>query len=140
MNHFMEFAGQNFIWVLVLFILIIAFFVLDMRTKSGGSGEVSPDEAVMLTNRQKAKLLDIRPQEAFDAGHIADAKPFDAAKFDDAIVALKKHKNAPIVVVCERGQTAKGVSAKLKKAGFDAKVLAGGMTAWKKAGMPVVTD
>lgn len=140
MHNFFQFAADNWLWLFLFLILLIAYFVVDGRLRSSNGREVSPSDAVFLANRQKAKMIDIRPEEAFKAGHIADIKQFDAAAFEASLKRLKKPKDAPIIVVCQKGISAKPVAQKLIKEGLDARVLAGGMDAWKKAGMPIVTN
>jgi DMSO/TMAO reductase YedYZ molybdopterin-dependent catalytic subunit/rhodanese-related sulfurtransferase/glyoxylase-like metal-dependent hydrolase (beta-lactamase superfamily II) len=45
-----------------------------------------------------------------------------------------------IVVVCRSGGRSAAVTTSLRRSGFDAVNLAGGMCAWSAAGLPVVTD
>jgi rhodanese-related sulfurtransferase len=51
---------------------------------------------------------------------------------------LPKNKSLPVVVVCPTGSRASRAVPVLKKLGFEnAQVLAGGLTAWRKANLPV---
>ena len=51
---------------------------------------------------------------------------------------LPKNKTLPVVLVCASGKRAAAAAKALQARGYDkAVVLAGGMTAWKAANMPV---
>lgn len=140
MQHFLQFAGDNWLLFLLFFILLIAYMAVDGRLKTGNQKEVSPQDAAVLSNRHKVNIIDIRPEDAFKAGHIAGAKKFKSDDIEASLKQLKKAKDNPIVVVCQKGISAKKVAHKLTQDGYDAKILTGGMDAWKKAGMPIVTD
>lgn len=137
MNHLIPFIHENWYLVILLVLLVIAYLAVEFRDRSHGVPAVSAQRAVTLSNREKATFIDIRSQEAFDKGHIADAKHFEGGNIDNEIV-LKKLKKAPVIVVCERGISAKAAAAKLKKQDLDVYVLTGGLTAWRQEHMPVV--
>jgi rhodanese-related sulfurtransferase len=47
-------------------------------------------------------------------------------------------KDRPVIVVCNTGSTAGPAAAQLRSAGFaEVFVLAGGLAAWREAGLPV---
>ena len=104
---------------------------------AGGAGKVSPAEAVRLINREKAVLIDVSEPEEFAAGHASGAKSVPLAKLD-ASNDLPKNKTLPLVVVCPTGTRAARAVAMLKKLGFEnSQALAGGLTAWREANLPV---
>lgn len=138
MNHLVPFVIQNWYLVVLLIVLIVAYLALEFRDRSHGVAHVSPQRAVILSNREKATYIDVRPQAAFEEGHIADAIHAPGGELAVSPVVLKKLKKSPVIVVCQKGISAKPAAAKLKKEGFEAYVLSGGLTAWKQDQMPLV--
>ncbi len=104
---------------------------------AGGAGKLSTHDAVHLINREKAVLIDVSEPAEYAAGHVAGAKSVPLGQIETSN-ALPKNKALPLVVVCATGaRAAKGVAA-LKKLGFEnARVLGGGLEAWRAANLPV---
>jgi len=93
-------------------------------------------------------LIDVREPAEFDTGHIAgavniprgvlefqvDAHPAVANVSDPAL----SHKDQPIVVVCRTGGRSALAALNLQRMGFsDARSIAGGITDWAAAGLPL---
>lgn len=108
-------------------------------SRQGQGASVSPAEAVTLMNREKAWVVDVCETEEFASGHVAGARNVPLAALDGA-KQLPTNKALPLVVVCASGARAGRAAAQLRKAGYErAVVLAGGMRAWREAGLPVET-
>ena len=104
---------------------------------AGGSTKVTPNEAVQLMNREKAVLIDVSENTEFASGHVIGAKNVPLAAID-ASNDLPKNKALPLVIVCPTGARAARAVPLLKKRGFEnARVLAGGLRAWREANLPV---
>lgn len=138
MHNLIPFIHENWYLVLLLIILILAYLVVEFRDRNHGVSGISPQKAILIANREKARYVDVRSKEAFDAGHIVDATNAPAGELVLNPVDLKKWQKHPVIVVCEKGISAKPAAAKLKKQGLDVYVLEGGLTAWRKDQMPVV--
>ncbi len=140
MDKLIPFLIENWYVVLPLIIILLAYFWIEFRHRNFGVPEITPQTAVMLANREKAKWVDIRSESAFKQGHISDAINFKTLAFQESEKNLKKFQKTPLIIVCERGVSAKAVAAKLKKSGYSVNVLAGGMSAWRKAELPIVSN
>ena len=106
----------------------------------GGGAKVSPADAVMLINREKAVLIDVSEPAEYAAAHATGSRsvPFGALEQATPPKELPKNKALPIVVVCPTGARAGRAVAALKKQGFEnARALAGGLAAWRAANLPV---
>jgi len=106
----------------------------------GGGARVSPNDAVMLINREKAVLIDVSDPAEYAALHATGSRsvPFANLESKDVPKELPKNKALPIVVVCPTGSRASRAVAALQKLGFEnAKALAGGLAAWRAANLPV---
>ena len=113
---------------------LLAWPVLRRGAPAGG---VSAAEAVLLINRQKAVLVDVRDASEYAAGHVANAKNIPLATIPSS-TALPKNKALPIVVVCNRGAAASRAVMMLRKLGYEnARTLVGGLAAWREANLPV---
>ena len=107
------------------------------REKRNVLEEIRIDELVARLNSRNIVLLDVRPADEYDAGHIPDAINIP---FDELNSQLKKlSKNKEYVAYC-RGPFCvfadDAVSLLIKK-GFRAKRLAEGFPDWKLKGLPV---
>ena len=60
----------------------------------------------------------MRAQQAFQEGHISGARHFDAAQIAAATDALKKYKERPLIVYCDRGTAAAATVRTLTQQGF----------------------
>ncbi len=100
-------------------------------------GKVTPAEAVMLINREKAVLIDVSEPGEFAASHAGGARNVPLDRLETA-ADLPKNKALPLVVVCANGMRASRGVAILKKRGYErAQALAGGLGAWRDANLPV---
>ncbi len=105
-----------------------------------GSG-ISATDATLLINRSNAIIVDVRSAAEFSSGHLPQARHFDIAELAAKAPTLNKNKKTPLVLVCQTGQRAQKAQTLLSAAGYaEVRVLFGGLNAWRKAGMPVVTD
>lgn len=135
----MEFLKEN---VLLLglalgsgFMLLLPFF----KKSAGGVANLSATEAVNLINRQNALVLDVRETTEFVTGHIVDAKLIPVAELAERINELKKYKDKPILVNCQRGIRSAKACDILRKAEFtQIHNLQGGIEAWLSAKLPVI--
>ena len=94
----------------------------------------------LLTHFYRTLLqMDIRSQEEFAKGHLAGAQHLLLSQIQsNNLGPVEKHKDAPIIVVCESGMTAGGAGRQLSKAGFkQVYVLSGGMAQWRADNLPV---
>ena len=103
-----------------------------------GIREVDCTAALQLINHKNALVLDVREDSEYQLGHILNSSLVPLGKLGERIGELEKYKERPIVVVCRSGNRSGTACAMLGKLGFaQAYNLAGGVTAWQKANLPV---
>ena len=108
-----------------------------LRSRAGAA--ISSAQAVQMMNHQHAVLVDVRPSEAFNSGHVPQARNVPLGDFEKKAAALPKNK--PIIVICDVGRSALGAATRLRKLGFTEVVtLDGGLKAWLTAGLPVTAN
>jgi rhodanese-related sulfurtransferase len=111
--------------------------VLAKLFGSSTASGVGPAEAHDLL-RSGALLLDVREQGEWDAGHAPKARHHPLRRLPGSMDRLPTART--IVVVCRSGNRSARATKMLTKAGLDAVNLTGGMTAWKAAGLPLVSS
>jgi rhodanese-related sulfurtransferase len=132
----MKFLIEN--WILVMAAVTSGLMLLWPSLTRGGRGNsVSVAEAVRLINREKAVLLDVCEPAEYAAGHVAGAKNVPVGAIDSSKV-LPADKQTPLVIVCASGARSNRAATKLRQLGYlHTHVLAGGMSAWREANLPV---
>ena len=139
MNDFIAFATDNYIlttaWLVVFFLLVHNL----VKYRLSSIAMLNPQDATIKVNRGGV-FVDVRTDDEFAQGHIQGARHVTLQQIKvGETKSLEKYKDAPIVVVCNHGNSAKQAAGALEKAGFSqASVLQGGMFAWKNASFPVV--
>jgi rhodanese-related sulfurtransferase len=125
-------------WVLFLAAITSGGLLLwPMISRGGGAGRISPAQAVMLINREKAVLIDVSEPDEYAGSHATGSKNVPLGRLETA-GDLPKNKTLPLVVVCPTGTRAVRAAATLKKLGYEnSHVLAGGLAAWREANLPL---
>ncbi|WP_434661962.1 rhodanese family protein [Klebsiella sp. MISC125] len=101
---------------------------------------LSPTEAQMLI-AQGARLVDIRDADEYAREHIPEAELVPLSTLNNG-ASLHASADETIVFHCQAGSRTQNNAARLAQAAAPAqvKLLAGGIQAWKAAGLPVQED
>ena len=102
--------------------------------------KIAPLDAKRLLD-QGAILVDIREADEHAREKVLGAHHLALSSLDQADLAL--HEGRPIIFHCKSGARTMGNASRLaQKVGgaCEAFIVDGGLDAWKKAGLPVVTD
>ena len=132
---FLEFITAHYV-LSGTFIVLVVLLIVQQSRNAGRN--LSSRELTAMVNRDEAFILDIRPKKEFSTGHIAGSVNISNDQLKDKMVELDKHKDNTIIVVCASGLNAGAACAELKKAGFTAARLSGGITGWRSENLPVV--
>lgn len=134
---FLEFVQENSLLFIALAVIVVMLIYSYVGDKLAGFASVSPEEATRLYN-DGATLLDVRTPEEYKSGRIGEAMNLPISQFAQKVESLKLDKSKPIVVYCQTGARSARAAGILTKQGYE-KVynLAGGIMAWKAAGLPV---
>jgi rhodanese-related sulfurtransferase len=129
---------SNHRWLVALAVAAaIAVLIYELRQRKVNQAAISPQEAVRLMN-QGAPVLDVRSSEEFAAGHVANARHAPLEKLAELAESLKRFKDRPVVVYCERGGRASTAIAQLNALGFkQAFTVRGGVAAWRAEQLPL---
>lgn len=101
---------------------------------------VNNAQATELVNRDNAVFLDIRSDEEFRNGHIAESHSIHPSDIKSGkINAIEKFKTQPVIVVDGNGFNANSSAEQLAKLGFaKVYVLKEGLLGWRSANLPTV--
>jgi rhodanese-related sulfurtransferase len=90
----------------------------------------------MLERDEPVTVVDVRKQEAYVEGSIPGSVNFDAydalhAGDERAMEGLELPEGALVVTVCNRGHSSAVAAEQLRRQGYEAYCLEGGLEAWK---------
>jgi rhodanese-related sulfurtransferase len=128
----------NNIWLVLIAAISGGMLLWPLVSQRAGGAALSTLEATQLINRKDALVLDIRSSEEYARGHVLNARSMPAAQLSTRVEELQKFKTRPIILTCQNGNASSGPCDTLRKAGFgEVYLLAGGVSAWEQAGLPV---
>lgn len=101
---------------------------------------ITPEEAARLLRGDAAILVDVREPDEYAREHIEGARNLPLSRLQEAALAIPLGKS--VVFHCRSGARTGSNAARLaaKTAPADALIVAGGLDAWKQAGLPVTQD
>ncbi len=137
MDRVIEFLSHH-PWLGTATVVAVAMvLVYEMRTHSESRLSVSPQELIRLMN-QGALLLDLRPAEQYQAGHLTGARQMNGEQMLRAADTLKKHKEKAVVVYDDSGSLGAAAVRQLTAQGFTRVfALRGGLAAWRADNLPL---
>jgi rhodanese-related sulfurtransferase len=92
---------------------------------------------VELHGREDVSVLDVRESDEWQAGHIDGSIHIPMSELGQRLAELDPA--TPFVTVCRSGQRSGLVVSALNQRGYDATNLDGGLKAWARAGLPLIT-
>jgi rhodanese-related sulfurtransferase len=87
--------------------------------------------------RSELHILDVREQDEWDAGHIDGAQHVPLGELGRRLAEVPKDQ--VVVAVCRSGSRSDRAAKGLRASGYDAENLDGGVTAWSRSGLPLVS-
>jgi rhodanese-related sulfurtransferase len=106
-----------------------------LRDRAAGPS-VTTLAATQMINARQAQLVDVRKADEFASGSVPNARNIPFEQMGKPPGELRKDR--PVILVCERGSVAGRAASKLRAAGWnEVYVLAGGLGAWRDAGLPI---
>lgn len=99
--------------------------------------EISPEEAATKAQSGEAVIVDVREKAEWDEGHIGDAIHLSRGTIELDIEEKVPDQNALIICHCGGGGRSSLAAESLQKMGYkNVRSMAGGLKAWKAAGLP----
>lgn len=103
--------------------------------------EISPADAQKQADGGEAVLIDVREEEDWNEGHADGAKHLSRGIIELEIEEEIPDLKTPIICYCGGGSRSALVAESLQKMGYEnVRSLAGGLRAWKEAGLPIAGE
>ena len=100
--------------------------------------EISPQDAAAKLKSGEAVVVDVRDKDEWDEGHIPGAMHMSRGTIELDIEEKVSDPNAMIICHCGGGGRSALAAESLQKMGYkNVRSMAGGLKAWKAAGLPV---
>ena len=99
--------------------------------------EIPPEEAVKKLQNHEAVIVDVRETDEWEEEHIPNAIHLSRGTIELDIEEKVSDPNAMVIVHCGGGGRAALAAESLQKMGYkNVRSIAGGLKAWKAAGLP----
>jgi rhodanese-related sulfurtransferase len=136
---FAEFVQEQTLLFVALAVVIAMLAYSYLGDRLSGYKSVNTDEATRLFN-DDAFLLDVRTAAEYKDGFIGTAINLPVTDLAANMNKLPKDKEQPLLIYCLTGARSGKAAGILTKAGYtQVSNLAGGINAWKSAGLAVAT-
>jgi rhodanese-related sulfurtransferase len=100
--------------------------------------ETVKKEILKTMSKEKVLIFDARESREFEVSHLPGAKHVGYNKFNAKKATEGIHKDQKIIVYCTVGYRSGQVAQKLRKLGYNAHNLLGGITSWVNEDGPLV--
>lgn len=99
--------------------------------------EIAPRELDRaMRSRRPPQLLDVRSPAEHAGGHIGGVRLAPLQELRRRLPELGLDKGRPVIAICQSGHRSIPAVRLLRREGYDARHLAGGMNAWRRAQLP----
>lgn len=107
------------------------------REASAPTSAVDVTEAQRRFARREAVLIDVREPDEWQEGHVAGATHIPLGDLPARLAEVPRDR--PVLLFCRSGNRSGRATALLREQGYDQAInVEGGITAWQRAGLPVM--
>ena len=132
----MNFLIDN--WMLVSVAVISGTALLLPALQAMGTPGLSPTQAVLLINREKAHVVDVRSAEEFASGHLISARHVAVENIATELTKAVPDKKRPLILVCASGKRSQKAQRIALQMGYEqVHSLGGGLKNWQDANLPL---
>jgi rhodanese-related sulfurtransferase len=97
--------------------------------------EVTPEQTQAALADGSAQVVDVREDYEREAGHVAGTAHIELAQL--AASADELERDRPVIFYCRSGSRSLMAAQAFRRAGFDARSMAGGLQQWAGEGRPL---
>lgn len=99
------------------------------------ASDYTPRQVADLLAAGGVQLIDVRQRYEHDAGRIAGGRLIELA--DLPVQAAAIDRDRPVILYCRSGARSAMATTALRKAGYDAHNMVGGLLEWEATGLPL---
>lgn len=119
---------------------LLASILLALTFAASASQPDVDVKQVAALQSKGALLIDVREADEYAQRHASGSTLISLGQLKQRLPEILAYKDKPVVLICQSGRRSGQALKLLEEAGFSAAVnVEGGMNAWQKAGLPVVT-
>jgi rhodanese-related sulfurtransferase len=100
--------------------------------------EVTPAQTAEALAGESAQVIDVREPYERDAGHIAATRHIELERLASEAETIDRER--PVIFYCRAGSRSLMSAQAFRRAGYDARSMAGGLTLWAAEGRPLVPE
>ena len=116
---------------IILLVMVLLMAGCGKTTVENQYLQISQEEANNMMDTQEVKVLDVREQSEFDAGHIPEAVLLPVGTITEATAAaVIPEKDSVVLVYCRSGNRSKTASQALVDLGYTNVFEFGGINTW----------
>mgnify|MGYP002642039940 CR=1 FL=1 len=108
------FVTNNILMIVLWFILL--FMLVNSFIKA--AWDKTPQQVVQIMNAGNSLILDVRENQEYQTGHIANSVHIPMSEVKNRLSELDKYKDSQVVVGCRSGSRSSRTCSLLKKNGF----------------------
>jgi rhodanese-related sulfurtransferase len=94
-----------------------------------------PERIAEMRDAGEIELIDVRMDYEWEAGHLAGARHVEVNELTAGADSIPKDR--PVIFYCRGGNRSGMAAQAFREAGWDAHNMAGGVSAWVEAGLPL---
>ena len=120
--------------IIVIVFLVLSIFILAQQGDNTEKAEITVEEVkAKMDSSENVFLLDVRTEQEFEGnlGHIEGAVLIPISQLSKRMDELEKHKDKEIIAICRSGNRSGIATSMLRKEGFNAINMTGGMIAYR---------
>ena len=126
---------------LLLIVALSGFLLLFPRIFSAGTLALSVKDAILMMNRNPCALIDLRSEDDFTSGHIANAQNIPYESIEKSVETFKKYSNKHLILYCQKGIRSEKALSLLQKIGMEnVYSIEGGLDQWIKGQLPLASE
>tara|TARA_B110000014_G_C19900639_1_gene465977 strand:- start:324 stop:740 length:417 start_codon:yes stop_codon:yes gene_type:complete len=123
------------------FPLFLSIILWARHEMNRGGNKISCADLTALVNKDAAILIDIRPTDEFNIGHIVNSINMPHDDFEKYSHRVSSDRQKPIILICSMGRQSGNIGETLKNMEYtNINILDGGIMTWQQEGLPLVTD
>jgi rhodanese-related sulfurtransferase len=139
MQDIIIFLQHHWALSLAFIIVLVILLVIETIKQKNNDLQLTPAKLTQLINRDNAAVIDLRPVNLYNEGHIIGALSIPVDELETS-KKLDKLTSRPIVLICSLGTDSLRATTLLAKKGIKTSLLSGGLRAWQDANMPLIKD
>jgi rhodanese-related sulfurtransferase len=128
---------------LLLILIVISLYFLSFRSQGKSEYDITTNQVQeMIADKDSLVLLDVRTHKEFigEEGHIPGAILIPLGELKSRMDELEKFRDQEMIVICSSGSRSGSATRYLRKNGFVAFNMEGGMQAWNKLSDNLTND